>query len=88
MQTIKLIEPTICDIKVDLPPQNKNKIQIMYFCSVFFTTFSPQFHSIQLVVTVLSHRCNSRTKRQRFESCASPETQPNQAALLLDTIPA
>ena len=56
---------------------------------LFFTPFSPQFHGIQLVVTVLSHRCNSRTDsgEAKVVSRASPETQPNQAALLLDTMP-
>jgi hypothetical protein len=48
--------------------------------------FYPQFHVIQLVVTVLSHRCNSHTDsgEAKVESHASPETQP---ALLLDTTP-
>ena len=40
-----------------------------------------------LVVTVLSHCCNSRTDsgEARVESHASSETQPTQAALLLNT---
>jgi hypothetical protein len=55
----------------------------------FFTPFSPQFRGIQLVVTVLSHRCNSHTNsgEAKVESHASSETQPNKAALLLDTMP-
>ena len=42
---------------------------------------------LQLVATVLSHRCDSRTDsgEANVESCASSETQPNQAALLLHT---
>ena len=51
----------------------------------FFTLFSPQ-----MVVTVLSHRCNSRTDsgETKVKSRASSETQPSRAALLLDTMPA
>jgi hypothetical protein len=43
----------------------------------------------KLVVTVLSHRCNSRTDsgEAKFDSHTSSETQPNQAALLLDPTP-
>ena len=57
---------------------------------LFFTPFSPQFHGIQLfflVITILSHRYNSRTGsgETKIESHASSETQPNQAALLLNT---
>ena len=45
--------------------------------------FSPQFRGIQLlVVDVLSHRCIEA----KVESHASYETQPNQAALLLNTV--
>ena len=54
----------------------------------YFTPFSPQFRGIQLlVVTILSHRYNSRTGLGETEvvSHASSETQPNQAALLLNT---
>ena len=42
-----------------------------------------------LVVTILSHRYNSRTGsgETKVESHASSETQPNQAALLLNTVP-
>ena len=54
----------------------------------YFTPFSPQFRGIQLlIVTILSHRYNSRTGsgETKVESHASSETQPNQAALLLNT---
>ena len=50
--------------------------------------FSPEFRGIQLlVVTILSHRYNSRkgSGETKAESHASSETQPNQAALLLNT---
>ena len=51
--------------------------------------FLPSVHGIQLVVTVLSHCCNSRTdsREGKVESRESSETQPNQATLLLDTMP-
>jgi hypothetical protein len=53
--------------------------------------FSPQFRGIQLflVATILSHRYNSRTGsgETKVESHASSDTQPNQAALLLNTAP-
>ena len=55
---------------------------------IIITPFSPQFRGIQLlVVTILSHRYNSRTGsgETKVESHASSETQPNQAALLLNT---
>ena len=55
----------------------------------FLTPFSPQFHGIQLVVTDLSHHCNSRSTRERRRSRAvRPPKQPSQAALDLDTPPA
>ena len=43
----------------------------------------------KLVVIVWSNRCNSRTDsgEAKVESRASSETQPNQASLLLDTMP-
>ena len=50
--------------------------------------FSPQFRGIQLLVaTILSHRYNSRTGsgETKAECHASSDTQPNQAALLLNT---
>jgi hypothetical protein len=65
-------------------------------CMVQYRTghsyFKKCFHlprGIQLVVTVLSHHCNSRmaSGEVNVESCASSEIQPNQAALLLDTMP-
>ena len=42
-----------------------------------------------LVATILSHRYNSRTGsgETKVESHASSDTQPNQAALLLITVP-
>jgi hypothetical protein len=40
----------------------------------------------QLVVTVLSHH-RTDLGEAKLESRVSPETQPNQAALLLDTMP-
>ena len=53
-----------------------------------FTPFSPQFCDVQLVVTVLSYRCNSPTDsgEVKVDSHASSETLPCQAALLLDTL--
>ena len=51
-------------------------------------SFFTPFHGIQLlVVTVLSHRYNSRTGsgETKVERHAYSETQPNQAALLLNT---
>jgi hypothetical protein len=53
---------------------------------IFVFKFYPQFRGIQLLV-VLSHRYNSRTGlgETKVESHASSETQPNQAALLLNT---
>ena len=62
-------------------------VSLLYFTifsSCTFTPFSPQFCEIQLVVSVLSHRCKSLTDsgEAKVESHASSETQPNQAALL------
>jgi hypothetical protein len=51
--------------------------------------FSPNFVvSNCLVVTILSHRYNSRTGlgETKVESHASSDTQPNHAALLLNTV--
>ena len=60
---------------------------VLFYFLFFYPFISPQFRGIQLVVTVLSHRCNSRTDsgEAKVESHASSETQPNQAALLLTT---
>ena len=58
---------------------------IFFYIYLFnYTPFSPQFSGIQLVVTVLSHRCNFRTYsgEAKVESCASSETQPSEATLL------
>uniref|UniRef100_A0A8K9WMY9 Bestrophin homolog n=1 Tax=Oncorhynchus mykiss TaxID=8022 RepID=A0A8K9WMY9_ONCMY len=55
---------------------------------IIFYPLSPQFHGIQLlVVTILSHRYNSRTGsgETKVESHAFSEIQPNQAALPLNT---
>ena len=55
------------------------------FLHVFFFT---RFCGIQLLVaTILSHRYNSRmgSGETKVESHASSDTQPNQAALLLNT---
>jgi hypothetical protein len=70
-----------------LPLRNGKTLSNYYFLNKC-TSFSPQFCGIQLVVTVLSHRCNSHTDsgEAKIESHASSKTQPNQAALLLDTI--
>ena len=61
----------------------------IYLFIYFLTPFSPQFRGIQLflVATILSHRYNSRTgsRETKVESDASSDTQPNQAALLLNT---
>jgi hypothetical protein len=54
----------------------------------FFTLLSPRFRGIQLlVITILSHRYNCRTGsgETKVESYESSKTQPNQAALLLNT---
>ena len=54
----------------------------------FLPPFSPQFRGIQLLVaTILSHRYNSRTGsgETKVESHAPSDTQPNLAALLLNT---
>jgi hypothetical protein len=53
---------------------------------ILYIKVSPQFHGIQLVVIVLSHGCNSHTDsgEVKVECCASSETRPSQAALLLD----
>jgi hypothetical protein len=47
------------------------------------------WYPIVLVATILSHRYNSRTGsgETKVESHASSDTQPNQAALLLNTTP-
>jgi hypothetical protein len=60
-------------------------VQYFFFWGVLFTPYI--FCDIQLVVTVLSHRCNSRTDlgEAKVESHASSETRPRQAALL-DTL--
>ena len=56
-----------------------------YFCFIFVL---PNFRDIQLVIIVLSHRCNSPTDlgEANFESHAFSETKPCQAALLLDIL--
>jgi hypothetical protein len=59
-----------------------------YFYIFNFTLFSRQFRGIQLlVITILSHRYNSRmgSGETKVESQASSETQPKQAELLLNT---
>ena len=61
---------------------------LLNFLCLNLTPLSPQFCSIQLlVVTILPHRYNSCTGsgETKVESHASSETQPNQAALLLNT---
>ena len=60
------------------------------FFSKFYPFFLPNFVvSHCLVATILSHRYNSRTGsgETKVESHASSDTQPNQAALLLNTEP-
>jgi hypothetical protein len=57
---------------------------------VFLPIFLPNFVvSNCLVATILSHRYNSRmgSGETKVESHASSDTQPNQAALLLNTAP-
>jgi hypothetical protein len=70
------------ELQVCLDLRGANKAVILYFLFVFFnfTPFSPQFH------TILSHRYNYRTGsgEMKVESHASSDTQPNQAALLLN----
>jgi uncharacterized ion transporter superfamily protein YfcC len=64
-----------------------NNVYILFLMGFFLPPFSPQFLGIQLlVVTVLSHHCNSRTysREAKVKSYASSETQLNQAALLLN----
>jgi hypothetical protein len=55
-------------------------MNLTYFIILFFiiTPFSPQFRGIQLVVTVLSHRCNSCKDlgEAKVESRASSEKTP------------
>ena len=70
-------------------PLVMNCIFLYIFLYIFFLkTFSPQFCGIQLIVTVLSRRCNSHTDsgEAKVESCESSKTQPNQVAQLLDTM--
>jgi hypothetical protein len=57
-----------------------------YVCFVLLPPFSLQFRDIQLVVTVLSHCCNSPTDsgEAKVESHASSETWPCQATLLAE----
>ena len=66
-----------------------NNFSAGIYLFTFYPLFLPQFRSIQLflVVTILSHHYNSRTGsgETKVESHASYETQPNQAALLLNT---
>ena len=61
----------------------------MFYCKIVLFSFTPFFRGIQLflVATILSHRYNSRTgsKETKIESHASSNTQPNQAALPLNT---
>ena len=63
----------------------------LYYIYIFFKTlFLSNFVvSNCLVATILSHRYNSRTGsgETKVESHASSDTQPNQAALLLNTAP-
>ena len=51
-------------------------------CCLCFYIYIVIFHGIQLVVTVLSHRCNSRadSEEAKVKSHASSETQPTQAS--------
>ena len=68
---------------------NLSAIVCSFFLIIFYLTpFSPQFRGIQLLVaTILSHRYNSRTGlgETKVESHTSSDTQPNQAAMLLNT---
>ena len=71
-----------------LNPLYYSPFNVFYFLFKIFTPFSSQFRGIQLlVVTILSHRYDSRTGsgETKVESHASSETQPNQATLLLNT---
>ena len=66
----------------------RNISNIIYRYIKNVTPFSPQLRGIQLlVVNILSHRYNSRTGsgETKVESHESSDTQPNQAALLLNT---
>uniref|UniRef100_A0A8C8F818 SH3 domain-binding glutamic acid-rich protein n=1 Tax=Oncorhynchus tshawytscha TaxID=74940 RepID=A0A8C8F818_ONCTS len=68
--------------------QPVSEVDLLILNVVFFIPFSPQLRDIQLVVTVLSHRCNSLADSgdAKVNSHASSETRPRQAALLLDTL--
>jgi hypothetical protein len=60
-------------------------VEIFFF---FYPLFSPiSWYPIVIVATILSHRYNSHTGsgETQVESHASSDTQPNQAALLLNT---
>uniref|UniRef100_A0A4W5P9Y0 SH3 domain binding glutamate rich protein n=1 Tax=Hucho hucho TaxID=62062 RepID=A0A4W5P9Y0_9TELE len=68
--------------------QPVSEVDVLIFLCSFFTRSSPQLRDIQLVVTVLSHRCNSRADsgEAKVNSHAYSETRPRQAALLLNTL--
>jgi hypothetical protein len=59
---------------------------MFFFCCWIFTPFS--WCPIVVVATILSHRYNSHTGsgETKVESHASSDTQPNLAALLLNTV--
>ena len=63
--------------------------KIFFVVVEFYPFFSPiSWYPIVVVATILSHRYNSRTGsgETKVESHASSDTQPNQAALLLNTV--
>ena len=68
--------------------KTRSRYRDFFFFFNILSPFLPNFRGIQsLVITILSHRYNSRTGsgETKVESHASSEAQPNQAALLLNT---
>jgi hypothetical protein len=57
--------------------------EYLFFVFLNFTPFS--WYPIVLVATILSHRSHTGSGETKVESHASSDTQPNQAALLLNT---
>ena len=63
-------------------------IYIYVYIYIYITPFSLQFHDIQLVVTDLSHRCNSRTESggEVREPCVLPKHDPAQPYCFLTEV--
>ena len=81
----------VCLCWPDIVPNQRQLFIIVSFFLYFFefySFFSPiLWYPIVVVATILSHCYNSRTGsgETKVESHASSDTQPNQAALLLNT---